>query len=283
MRAPVRLGTTLALVLAASCSAGPAGVDANPDDLDGDGVPNAADNCERVRNADQHDEDGDAVGDACDNCPAIANANQADTTEQGVNIPPDGVGDACDPRSGASGDLLAAFFPWANAGESASWTGDGWTIDADALYANGTVCWQQTRPAPGDGLYVSAELASITWTSQTSELAITIDGDGVATGVTCAVRGDHTLHASEIGGASAMTPLPAALEPGTAVRLAAHRVVTGSTGMRVARLACRLGNTAVTIDLPDDLVIGTYAIATVDAAVAMSSLAVYTSPGPKYP
>ncbi|MDP2342189.1 MAG: OmpA family protein [Deltaproteobacteria bacterium] len=36
------------------------------DDLDNDGIPNAADNCERVGNTDQADSDADGIGDACD-------------------------------------------------------------------------------------------------------------------------------------------------------------------------------------------------------------------------
>src|SRR5215203_6665140 len=48
-----------------------------PNDVDGDGVLNANDNCPMTANADQHDEDGDARGDACDNCPHLSNATQA--------------------------------------------------------------------------------------------------------------------------------------------------------------------------------------------------------------
>ena len=55
----------LAIVACGHSSAGP---DANPDDLDGDGLANAADNCPRTPNVDQHDEDSDGVGDACDVC-----------------------------------------------------------------------------------------------------------------------------------------------------------------------------------------------------------------------
>jgi len=58
-------------------------------DSDGDGVPDALDNCPLVANSTQADGDGDGVGDACDNCPVTANASQADTDG-------DGVGDACD-------------------------------------------------------------------------------------------------------------------------------------------------------------------------------------------
>ena len=40
-----------------------------PKDTDTDGIPDAADNCPEVANADQADDDGDKVGDACDILP----------------------------------------------------------------------------------------------------------------------------------------------------------------------------------------------------------------------
>lgn len=58
-------------------------------DADGDGVPNATDNCPYRFNPDQADADGDLVGDVCDNCVALANANQSDVDH-------DAIGDACD-------------------------------------------------------------------------------------------------------------------------------------------------------------------------------------------
>src|SRR6476660_2463379 len=84
---PVRLVVSLVLAIAASglaiagCGHTAAGPDANPDDLDGDGILNAADNCAHAFNRDQHDEDGYGVGDVCDNCPTVENANQLDTSE----------------------------------------------------------------------------------------------------------------------------------------------------------------------------------------------------------
>ena len=77
----------------------------NPD-IDGDGVPNAVDNCPLFANADQSvkptdptvfatdctgiDTDGDGVPDFRDNCPTIKNPDQLDTNHNGI-------GDACDP------------------------------------------------------------------------------------------------------------------------------------------------------------------------------------------
>ncbi len=58
-------------------------------DQDGDGVPDANDNCPDVPNPDQSNQDGDGLGDACDNCPNVTNANQND-------VDGDGVGNACD-------------------------------------------------------------------------------------------------------------------------------------------------------------------------------------------
>ena len=68
-------------------------------DLDGDGVPDARDNCPAVANADQSDVDHDTVGDACDDCPLVANM-------QGEDNDGDAVGDACDPHPLATGDCL---------------------------------------------------------------------------------------------------------------------------------------------------------------------------------
>ncbi|PYQ54058.1 MAG: hypothetical protein DMF78_07550 [Acidobacteria bacterium] len=77
-------------------------------DADGDGVPDAADNCPLVSNPDQLDTDGDGVGDACDpdddndgvpdvsdNCPLVPNPAQTDTNGNGI-------GDVCDPNTAES-------------------------------------------------------------------------------------------------------------------------------------------------------------------------------------
>jgi len=60
------------------------------DDRDGDGFPDACDNCPDEANS-QKDADLDGVGDACDNCPDVYTDNKDQTDTDG-----DGTGDACD-------------------------------------------------------------------------------------------------------------------------------------------------------------------------------------------
>ncbi|HJQ83341.1 MAG TPA: thrombospondin type 3 repeat-containing protein, partial [Candidatus Binatia bacterium] len=51
---------------------GPGGGDPSTDDVDGDGLVDAADNCPQLPNTVQTDTDGDGIGDLCDACPLIA-------------------------------------------------------------------------------------------------------------------------------------------------------------------------------------------------------------------
>jgi len=75
-------------------------VDAEPADVDQDGIENGFDNCFSAANPLQSDEDLDGVGDACDNCPLIENAAQGTAGDLDL------IGDSCDPRPIGTGDCL---------------------------------------------------------------------------------------------------------------------------------------------------------------------------------
>ncbi len=68
-------------------------------DSDGDGIPDAVDNCPRIGNPAQGDLDGDGVGDACDDCPLVHDPLQAD-------VDGDRIGDLCDPHPTVGTDCL---------------------------------------------------------------------------------------------------------------------------------------------------------------------------------
>lgn len=110
--------------------------DANPDDLDGDGVPNASDDCPEAFDPFQGDEDADKVGDACDDCPEVANADQADQMEVAAGMTADGIGDACDPSPNVGGDRRALFIGFNDLSELVGWkTPVGtWSVSAGALH-----------------------------------------------------------------------------------------------------------------------------------------------------
>lgn len=80
---------------------------AKPADRDGDGVPDAVDNCPAAANPGQADEDGDGIGDACDDCPLVSNPAQPPAVPPGTDdADGDGIGDDCDPHPAVAGDCL---------------------------------------------------------------------------------------------------------------------------------------------------------------------------------
>jgi len=277
------------LVLAiAACGQSAAKPDANPDDLDGDGIANAADNCPNRVNADQHDEDGDGVGDLCDNCPAVANPNQADLTETEVPLQlSDGVGDACDLRPALSGDRLAAFYPFSDPSRDADWTAAGWTVAADTATADGTTAW---TPRKGQALYfglaVEARLSALAWLAGTGEVRVAVDGDGTQIGAMCAIQADRDgdgndeLVASEAGGATMSASLGAAVA-GLPVEITSWRLIDDVNQTASLKCIVRLGDATHRLSIPTtDLdTAGTYAVAASDAHAVATSVIVYTSPG----
>jgi len=131
--------------------------DAGGPDADGDGVPDADDNCPAIANSQQYDEDGDGVGDACDNCPTEANPLQEDVLEEQNGGTADGVGDACDPQPNGDGNTIA-FFDGFNGGALGSeWNplAGTWAVSGGALAQTGTtrapsvLLWTGTGPVRG--------------------------------------------------------------------------------------------------------------------------------------
>ncbi len=123
-----------------------------PDDMDGDGTANLADNCPFLANADQANGDTDPLGDACDNCDLAPNPGQQDADA-------DGNGDACDacpldPLNDADGDTLCAQADncpaAANQGQEDA-DGDGRGDACDACPAD------VANDADGDGLCADAD------------------------------------------------------------------------------------------------------------------------------
>jgi hypothetical protein len=109
--------------------------DGPSDDVDGDGVPNASDNCPAIANPTQANEDNDPVGDACDPCPPYADNTDSDG---------DGVGDLCDPNPGTAGDQLVLFEGFSD-GIPGSWVNmGGWTAsngNAQIVSSDGAVAY----------------------------------------------------------------------------------------------------------------------------------------------
>jgi len=268
---------TLAL---ASCTDDPAGIPVDPADLDGDGVPNETDGCPRTRDPAQHDEDADGIGDACDNCPAWANPRQEDTTELAARLFADGVGDACDRRSTVNDDKLAAFHAFATPAEAADWVGAGWTI-ADDRTTGTEATWRAVASARGDGLTLQIHIASLGWPSTQGEFSVALDGDGVTSGMSCAlVRSADTteLVVSQPGGSRAS--IPVTMTEGARFVLTITRAFTL---MPTGTVACFLrvaDGPEQQVDIPtlDDLAIGTFGMSTRAAEVAITSATVYTTP-----
>jgi hypothetical protein len=253
----------------AACAAEPIPQDPiDPNDLDGDGVPNADDLCPRSAGVSQHDEDGDRVGDACDVCPSVADPAQSDAREViGMQFE-DGIGDACDPRGTFSGDLLGAFFTFSDPAQQLPWRGTGWTIADDAAHATGDASWHHAIAIPGDGIYAEARVA------------VGVDGDDTTLGHTCAIVRDRNADGSDeleitVYGTTDSKELGATITSGV---LTTWRVIDRE---RLGRVFCRIAIGRDSDELvlaSDDGAIGRYAFASRGATSTVESLVVYTFP-----
>jgi hypothetical protein len=128
-------------------------------DRDGDGVPDATDNCPDVANPDQHDEDGDQIGDACDLCPHLP----ATPGVPELDSDHDGIGDDCDPNPGAMDQVLAFLTfdqalpsTWTVTPPAGAMVSDVWQLDGGAaqiqLVADQVVLLRTPAPIIPDNL-----------------------------------------------------------------------------------------------------------------------------------
>jgi len=271
------------VALACSCDASdgpPTPVD--PDDLDGDGILNAADICpQRFDTAPEHDEDNDGLGDQCDNCPTVRNPDQADSGEGELQFP-DGVGDACDPRASRAGDKIDKLFAFER-DESAAFEGSGWTIAGDRAVADGDARWTGVRNAPGDGVSATARAPVVTWTQASGgAIEVVVDGDGLSVGLACAVQQDSD--GDTFDEVVARIPRGIEMRKSLGVPLAGEVTITATRLIsfdRAGELICEVTNQGqrVILQLPtDDGSTGIYTMATTAAHAEVTSLVVYTAP-----
>ena len=142
-----------------------AGFDGPPGDGDGDGVPDATDNCPAKPNADQHNEDADTLGDVCDPCPHLA-GNAADSDG-------DGVGDACDPQPTIAKQRIKFFDPFTASLPE-------WTLDTGV-----------TRVGETLRILTGSSGASAYLTAATGEMRVAMAGTVVS--ITSPASGEHQI------------------------------------------------------------------------------------------
>jgi hypothetical protein len=270
------------VALACSCDDGVTAPPVDPDDLDGDGIPNAQDVCPAVQDPPQHDEDGDGFGDLCDVCPTVADPLQRDRGELDANAFEDGVGDACDLRPSRGGDKLRALHTFA-VDNTPSWLGAVWTIADDRVRASAAARWQHRRAEQGDAVFARLAVESLLFTGEGASLSVTLDGDGVESGRICALFADRNednsdeLELRELGGAIVVRELNLAL-PGPFELV----VLRGIDRMGSGKILCRLqlpgAKLEASIDTADSATTGQYVLAAAGADVSVTSLAVYASP-----
>ncbi|HEY5950746.1 MAG TPA: thrombospondin type 3 repeat-containing protein, partial [Kofleriaceae bacterium] len=150
--------TDVPIVIDTIMTDGPVDTPTTTTDTDGDGVPNATDNCPLAANANQRDHDSDAHGDVCDHCPHLASTADPDGDS-------DGVGDACDPHPSTAGDSIALFEGFYDATSINGWADSGngtWSV------ANGKL----TESSSGNNLSTIGPALSITRAAVTAAVHI---------------------------------------------------------------------------------------------------------------
>jgi thrombospondin type 3 repeat protein/Big-like domain-containing protein len=169
--------------------------DANAD-TDGDGVPDASDNCPSISNGGQGDSDGDGIGDACDS----ANDGNQDTDGDGLtnaaeviigtsptnpDTDGDGINDGADafpldPSSNHSDSTppVISYVLTGDLGNNSWYTSDvtiTWTVTDNQSTATTTGCEAVTTSADGTGYTFTCSAESLGGTASVTSDAFQID------------------------------------------------------------------------------------------------------------
>jgi cytosine/adenosine deaminase-related metal-dependent hydrolase len=249
-----------------------------PDDIDGDGVPNAQDDCPTIfnpirpmdPNGKQADADGDGIGDACDpcpldptnqcaklsgadldgdgipngtdNCPVNANTGQAD----GDN---DGFGDECDGCKAPNRGAAACVLPIATVRNPAA---SDHPKEGTVVKVTGYVTSKKTN----DFFYLQTNLTGAPWEG------IYVQADALAGTTTAGPRVGQKVSAigvySEIFGVSQITGASIVIEDATFATLtplvvtpAQINTAAGASAEPYESLLLEVDNVTITNDNPD--------------------------------
>ena len=135
-------------------------------DTDGDGVPDASDNCPLVANTSQLDSDGDGTGDACDPTP----------------FPPPTDTSAPVITPAVIGSMLVGINDWYWTDVAVSWS----VVDNESAITSNTGCGSTTVTTNVAGLTLTCNAVSAGGTATRS---VTINRDATVPTVTATVRG----------------------------------------------------------------------------------------------
>ena len=113
------------------------------------------------------------------------------------------------------------------------------------------------------------------------ELTLAVDGDGVQSGAACTLRDTGELLARDLaGGATATTTAPALAMP---ITLLAWRSIVNGAASVTCRVTAGTNTRSIVAPLADTTVLGNQALVAAGATASVTSLVLYTSPGPKSP
>lgn len=164
-------------------------------DTDGDGIPNACDNCPATANTDQTDADNDGVGDACD--PEIELRGNGQPIASGDLMPATADGTDFGATAAGSGTLTQTFTIHNTANGSLNLTGSPKVQLSGAQSADFSVSTQPASPVTASPASFTIQFAPTVIGTRTATVSIAND-DNDENPYTFAIKGEGTAQAQEI-------------------------------------------------------------------------------------